>query len=194
MTRSPPAAVSRSVERAMSIFALFAREKRPLSLREIRDALAMPQPSAQVLVRNLAELSYLAQNSETRLWFPTASFADLGRWLNVALVERGPHGQLVEALAARTGHTVSIAAGAGHVANILYVKLGENVPAIVVPRGVAAPLVQSGVGTALVAAMPYARRTAAMSELARVTIGDTSAISRRVAPGVPIGLPCVYVR
>ena len=72
----------KSAERTLALFELFSRRQRPLTVGRIADELAIPQPSASMLLANLREMGYVTYNAVQRTYAPTIRVALLGSWIN----------------------------------------------------------------------------------------------------------------
>lgn len=70
----------KSAERTLALFELFARCRRPLTVGEVSRDLRIPQPSASMLLRNLATLGYLDYCRNGRLFSPTVRVMLMGCW------------------------------------------------------------------------------------------------------------------
>ncbi|HEY8351773.1 MAG TPA: IclR family transcriptional regulator [Sphingomonadales bacterium] len=67
----------RSAERVLSILEIFAREKRPLSLKELSDYCRIPPSTCHALVHTLVNLSYLYQPGRQKNFYPTRRLLDI---------------------------------------------------------------------------------------------------------------------
>src|SRR5580698_3728274 len=61
----------KSAERTLALFELFSREQRPFTVGRVSDALDVPQASASMLLRNLADLGYLEYDRKARTFAPS---------------------------------------------------------------------------------------------------------------------------
>ena len=97
----------KSAERTLALFELFSRLETPLTVGDVSQGLAIPQPSASMLLRNLAQLGYLEHNRQTRRFMPTIRVVLLGSWISRRFSEAGALATKLEALTAVcTGGTV----------------------------------------------------------------------------------------
>ena len=66
-----------AAQRALHVFELFARERRPLTNSEIAQALELAGSSCSDLVRTLIDTGYLTRMPKGRLLYPTTKLADV---------------------------------------------------------------------------------------------------------------------
>ncbi len=102
----------------------FAEEGRPLSVREIVDAMGWPRSSVFNIVSTMVDEGYLYQPAARGGYYPTTRWMDLAR----AVVDSQPlppavH-QLLEDLAHATGETVCLAAAEG--SNVVFLDVVES--------------------------------------------------------------------
>lgn len=72
----------KSAERTLALLELFAKRQAPMTVGAVALELRMPQPSASMLLRNLASLGYLDYNRHTRMFSPTVRVMFLGSWIS----------------------------------------------------------------------------------------------------------------
>lgn len=72
----------KSAERTLALLELFSKVQRPLTVGEVSRELAIPQPSASMLVRNLTQLGYLDHDRTLRTYSPSIRVALLGSWID----------------------------------------------------------------------------------------------------------------
>jgi len=75
----------KSAERTLRLFELFSRRQERLTVGEIARGLAIPQPSASMLLTNLTGLGYLEYDRFDRTYAPTIRVVLLGSWLGPRL-------------------------------------------------------------------------------------------------------------
>src|SRR5258707_13766589 len=75
----------KSAERTLRLFELFSRRQDRLTVGEIARGLAIPQPSASMLLTNLTGLGYLEYDRFDRSYAPTIRVVLLGSWLGPRL-------------------------------------------------------------------------------------------------------------
>ena len=68
----------KSARRAFEILELFDRERRPLALKDILEALGYPASSGSALLKSLVALGYLDYDRDRRTYFPTMRISALG--------------------------------------------------------------------------------------------------------------------
>jgi IclR family transcriptional regulator, KDG regulon repressor len=143
--------ISKSVSRAFALLELFRREQRPLTASAIESALGIPQPSALVLARELAELGYLSLDPATREYAPTARVAELGAWLGGSDLPRQRLRRIADDVARLTGETTTVCTASGRFLEVDHVAPGTLSGSILMRTGRAAPLARSGSGRAVLA-------------------------------------------
>ncbi len=99
----------KSAVRVLEVLDYFRRERDPLTLKQICDALGYPQSSGTVLLKNLVTLGYLSYDRITRCYFPTLKVAALGDWLEQALFGQGQIFEIMRDLHNASGEAVSVA-------------------------------------------------------------------------------------
>ena len=77
----------KSAQRTLALLELFSLRQRPLRVGEIARDLAIPQPSATVLLKSLATLGYLAHDPIARTYLPTLRVVLLGGWIGYRFSE-----------------------------------------------------------------------------------------------------------
>lgn len=75
------AKIVNSLKRALDLLELFARERRPLSVREISTHLDAPVSSSVDIIHTLVSKAYLAPGKDRRTVFPTGKLYHLGQQL-----------------------------------------------------------------------------------------------------------------
>lgn len=159
--------ISKSVGRAFALLELFARERRPLTATDIESALKLPQASALVLARELAELGYLTFDTDTRSYFPSERLPELTAWLAGAnLPVRRLH-ELAEEIARTTQETTSICTRNGRYLQIEHFVLGTLPGSVLMQMGRAAPLPCSGAGRAVLATLDDAEVSEVVESVAK---------------------------
>lgn len=144
----------KSPTRALAVLELFSQEQRPLSSREIAGTLGIPRSTINVVLRALIAEGYVRFDEAESLYSPTLKVALLGMWLAEGRLAAPRLRALVQLLAERTGETVSLWARSGLGARILLVRDSPRPVALKLAVGDSAPLFGSGVGLALLAALP----------------------------------------
>ena len=146
--------ISKSVSRAFALLELFRREQRALTATEIETALELPQASALVLARELAELGYLTFDAKVRTYFPSSRLGELTGWLHDFNLPVRRLMALADEIARITQETTTLCGRNGHSLQIEYFAPGIRPGSILMHVGPAAPLPCSGAGRALLATLP----------------------------------------
>ena len=148
--------ISKSVSRSFALLELFRREQRVLTATEIETALKLPQASALVLARELAELGYLTFDAKQRTYFPSTRLADLADWMREFMRPARRLSALADELARLTLETTTLCGRNGHLLQIEYFAPGVRPGSILMQVGPSAPLPCSGAGRAVLATLPDA--------------------------------------
>jgi IclR family KDG regulon transcriptional repressor len=139
----------KSAQRVFEILEYFDRERRPLALKEVLDALAYPASSGSALMKSLVGLGYLDYDRERRSYFPTMRIAALGAWVHDALFGDGVLLGLMDDLRDATGETVILAAQSDLHAQYVHLIHSAEPLQVSVPPGARRPLGASGLGWVL---------------------------------------------
>jgi DNA-binding IclR family transcriptional regulator len=99
----------KSAVRAIEVLELFSRERRPLTLSAIIEALGYPQSSTTVMLKSLLAIGYLNYNRETKTYYPNITVTRLGDWIRESDIFGEPIQLLMQDLNERTTESVSIA-------------------------------------------------------------------------------------
>src|SRR5262245_61250574 len=98
----------KSAERTLALFELFSIYERPMGVGVISKALAIPQPSVSMLVRNLSSLGYLEHDRVERTYVPTIRIMLLGSWISRRFTQEHNLEQRLDELMNRTGESVLV--------------------------------------------------------------------------------------
>ena len=136
--------ISKSVARIFEVFELFGEEQRPLRAIEVQRRLGYPQPSTLALLKNLVELGQLSFDRIHKTYFPTMNFAQLGKWIEPALVGDEQFAHAVDDISQRLEKTVCIAHQNHLDVEIVYMR--ENAQTRHLAERVHTPLCASNIG------------------------------------------------
>lgn len=140
----------KSAERTLALFELFSKRQQPMTIGAIAKELAIPQPSASMLVRNLTELGYLDHNRYTRTFMPSIRVVLLGSWIPHRYAETGSLVKRLDELHHRVGgETAYIGGQNGAMAQLVLWMNSTNPEGLVVESGMFRSLTCSSVGRAL---------------------------------------------
>ena len=142
----------KSAQRALEILEVFARQRRPLALKEILDELGYPTSSGSALMKSLVALGYLDYDRERRTYFPTMRIAVLGAWVPGALFGEGQLLPALEDLHQKTGETVVLAVQSDLHAQYVHLIHSSEPLQFRAPPGTLRPLARSGMGLVLLSA------------------------------------------
>ena len=131
------------------MFELFSREQAPLTIKEIGDALKMPQSSTSALVKSLVSLGYLEKNDRGRTYYPTLRIALLGTWMRRQHQRAGQLPALLSDVARITGESTILAMRNGIYSQYLIAQTGNAPTRAHVESGMLYPLACSSTGWCL---------------------------------------------
>lgn len=118
----------KQISNLFALMELFVRERKPLSVREIVEAMGWPRSSAFNIVETMMEHGYLYQPVPRGGYYPTTKWMELARELSESQpLPESVHQLLVE-LMNQTGETLSLAAAEG--ANVVLLDVVEP-PAVI---------------------------------------------------------------
>lgn len=157
--------LSRSADRALQIFELFAERLRPLTLSELAHGLEMPVSTCSKLIRTLQGRGYLYEVGGRKAYYPTS------RWLIKAnaITAADPVAEyarpFLQALRDETGETTLMGKQAGLQLIHLAVVSGPHSIRYNGEVGDLLPLHSTASGKALLGSMPSAQRMALVAQL-----------------------------
>ena len=146
----------KSAERTLALFELFSREQRPFTVGRVSEALAIPQASASMLLRNLADLGYLEYDRQSRTFAPSIRVALLGSWIDRRFGEAGSIGARLDALQRAVGETAYIGIQNGAAAQYVVSQRPEHPDRLEVMSGQYRSLTCSAMGRVLLSLKPDA--------------------------------------
>ena len=136
----------KSARRTFEIFEHFQLKRSPLSLQDICQAFDYPASSASALLKSLMALGYLEYNKTDRTYMPTMKIADLGSWVQGAILGDGKMMQAMNDLSAQFGETVTLTVQSDLHAQYLYLIQSRLPIWYPIPIGTLRPLTSSGSG------------------------------------------------
>lgn len=141
----------RSAARTLRIFEYFDRVERPAGVLEIAQALDIPRSSAAALISGLVQLGYLSHDRVSRQYLPTMKLADLGRWVEAALVgrDRDLLAPLLHQVARAVDETVVLAVPDDLFVQYVHVELAQRPVMYFQRAGARRPMCRSATGWAL---------------------------------------------
>ncbi len=167
----------KSAERTLALFELFAAREQGLRVGEVAIALAIPQPSATMILRNLTELGYLEYDRETRRYGPTIRVMLLGSWINRRFGGASELPQILSDLFEACGHeTVWLGIQSGTKLRYIAAIQARHPDRLVVTAGHLHSLTCSAGGQALLSRLPdqeiagWVRHCNADSDLDRLRV------------------------
>jgi DNA-binding IclR family transcriptional regulator len=155
--RGGPAMTQRSIksaERTLRLFELFSRRQERLTVTEIARGLGIPQPSASMLLTNLAGLGYLEYDRFARSYAPTIRVLLLGSWVGQRLGGRQSLVALLEDLHQTVGEDIFVGIHNGAHAQIIQVERGNH--DLSIDSGQMYSLTCTSIGRVLLASKPEA--------------------------------------
>ena len=136
----------RSVRRAFEILEVFARLRRPLSLKDLTSELDCPSSSLADLLKTMSQIGCLSFDTETKTYFPTTRLAALGDWVGPEILPNGDPYEALGELRAETCETILLGTPNDLEIQYLFVLEGPHGPRYLEKPNGRRPLVKSGVG------------------------------------------------
>lgn len=143
------AAVVKSCKRVTEIFEIFAREKRPLSLKEVCATLNYPSSSASALLKSLTQIGYLSYDRKSMTYIPTTRLVQVSEWIPTRLVSESPYLGLMQRLSDVSGEAVTLCVQSDIHVQYLHVIEGRTPLRFHVDIGTLRPLAHAATGLAL---------------------------------------------
>ena len=174
----------KSAERTLALFELFSREQQPFTVGHIARALASPQPSVSMLLRNLQDQGYLEYDAITRTFAPSIRVALLGAWVDRRFSQAGEIGARLSALQHRIGETAFIGIQNGASAQYVLSQYADHPDRLEVVSGEFRSLTCSAIGRALLSLKPdeeilrWARRCNAEATEERFKVREAEFLQR----------------
>ncbi len=139
----------KSAERALALFELFSLHQRPMAVGEIARRMNIPQPSASMLVRNLASLGYLEHDRAERTFLPTLRIMLLGSWISGRFPKGFSLEHRLEDLFIQTGETVLLGIQNGSHSQYVMCRLPDHPSRMEVQSGLLRPITATAIGRVL---------------------------------------------
>jgi len=154
-----------AVERALAVYEVFHRVRRPMSLTELARHANIPKSSCHAIVKILAARGYLYQLQRPRALYPTRRLFDLTREIHASdpLVERVV--PLLERLRESSEETVILGKQQGEAVIYLHVLESHNPIRYSARPGEFKPLHSSAIGKALLGNLKDAALAASLTGL-----------------------------
>ncbi|MCY1212246.1 Transcriptional regulator KdgR [compost metagenome] len=146
--------VVKSARRVFELFELFEQLNRPATVSEIVQASGFPQSSTSMLLQTLHRMGYLCWNPDDRTYVPSLRLNMLGGWVHDVALPRSNLRLAMQELSRRTGISVVLGQRTGRFVQYAHVVFASSARDDDVPIGVVRPLVETGLGYALMAALP----------------------------------------
>ncbi|NMN58496.1 DNA-binding IclR family transcriptional regulator [Xanthobacter sp. SG618] len=146
--------VVKSAVRTLEILEYFDEIRCPANVVTVSEALGYPQSSTAALLRSMVTMGYLQYDARARTYLPTDRVSLLGSWISPPLFEDGALLRMMRAIQKRTGQLVLIGARNGDFAQYVHVLKQPEAVAHHIQTGMKRPLATSGVGHALLSALP----------------------------------------
>lgn len=139
----------KSSQRTLELFELFSLEQRPLTIKEITEALDIPQSSTSVLAKSLVSLGYLEKNESRRTYYPTLRISLLGTWIRRQHQRAGQLPALLSEVSRFTGESTILAMRNGIYSQYLIAQKGSSPTRAQVESGMLYPLACCSTGWCL---------------------------------------------
>lgn len=140
--------------RALSLFEIYAQEKRGLTKSEVARLMNLPESSTSDLLNTLHDLGYVSRTVSTRQYFPTGRLAAVATAIPVSTGMTTFGTEAASMLASRTGETACFAVLAGHRAEIVAVAQAQHRLRYVVTVGDTVSLHGTSIGKAILGGLP----------------------------------------
>lgn len=144
----------KSAQRVLELIELLEQLGRPVSLAEIVRASGYPQSSTWMLVQTLMRMGYLCHNPDDGTYMPSLRLNMLGGWVHDLALPRSNLRLAMRALGERLGLSVILGQRSGRYVQYAHVLYGAKDRKTQVPIGVVRPLIDTGLGYALLAQLP----------------------------------------
>jgi DNA-binding IclR family transcriptional regulator len=124
----------------------FARERRPLRLKELAHALGQPTSSIAAILKTMMAQGYLSFDVQSHTYIPNAHFSQLLSWIPAEPFENGIVQEVMHSLRRDTNELIVLAAESG-----IYLEYVETLKSsggmqLNIERGTRRLLVQTGTG------------------------------------------------
>lgn len=143
----------KSSMRTFEVLELFRKQRRPLKLQEIHEALEMPQSSATTLLKSMTLAGYLNYDRSARTYLPTTKVSALGSWLPGFIHQDHRVCGLIHEMQLQTDETVSLVGQNDLFVQYLIVRQPKHEHKAPPPSGYLRMMVDSIAGIALMSAM-----------------------------------------
>lgn len=144
----------KSAARALDILEVFAARRTGLTATELGASLGYPKSSMSVLLRSLVTQGYLTISGREQIYFPTLKVARLGDWIATALIGSQGLLDMLDALRAETGETVTLTGPLDLQMRCLHALIGTHPISLQIEEGTRFPMMGTAVGAAWLAAQP----------------------------------------
>ncbi|TMS59593.1 ArsR family transcriptional regulator [Imbroritus primus] len=148
------AGVVKPPRRVFEIIEFFEQLNEPATVSDIVQATGIPQSSTSMLLQTLERMGYLCWNPDDRTYMPSLRLHMLGGWVHDITLPRSNLRLAMQELSKRTGLSVVLGQRTGRYVQYAHVVFASNERDDDVPIGVVRPLVGTGLGYSLLAAMP----------------------------------------
>ncbi len=147
---------NKSAARTLRIFEFFDRVERPAGVLEIAESLGIPRSSAAALIADLVQMGYLSHDRVSRNYMPTMKLAQLGRWVDAALLgrDRDVLVPLLHEVARSVDETVVLGVQDDLFVQYVHVELAQRPVMYFQRAGARRPMCRSATGWALLTFLP----------------------------------------
>lgn len=154
-----------ALARGLQILSSFTARSTTLSSSELTESTGLPKATVARLTHTLVELGYLQRSANMRKYALSAAVLALGYPLLASLTIRQVAEPMMRALCAEIGGTVSL--GVLDRERVVYVESCRSTPNLdhLPDIGSVWPLLESGIGRALLAGLPAADRQSLLNKL-----------------------------
>ncbi|MFO1219851.1 MAG: IclR family transcriptional regulator [Burkholderiaceae bacterium] len=141
----------KSAARTLRVFEFFDRVERSAGVLEIAETLDIPRSSAAALISALVQAGYLSHDRASRSYMPTMKLAQVGRWVEAALLgrDRSTLVPLLHEVAREVDETVVLGVQDDLFVQYVHVELAQRPVMYFQRAGARRPMCRSATGWAL---------------------------------------------
>jgi DNA-binding IclR family transcriptional regulator len=164
--------LSRSATRALDVLELFAMARRPLRAVDIARALDIHASTANQLLKTMVDSAHLVFEARGKTYLPSPRLAGFGAWIVETCGADGRVGDLIGAVHAATGMTVTVTTPNDLFMQVIDLAVGDDRHG---ERGLRVPVFGSAIGSAYLSMLDDAEITR-LAGRARIPAADVPAI------------------
>jgi len=167
-----------TAERALQIFEIYARERRPLSNSEMARLLGIADSSCSDLLYTLRQAGYLLRSPKTRLFYATGRLLDVAQQITDADPLQTFAAEALEILSRQSGESSMCAYVDGTQARIFACQESPRALRYVLKPGTLVDMHTSALGKALLGTMDEKSREALLDKMTMTQITDRTIVDK----------------